>query len=53
MATDVANSLVNTDLPVLSYDAISKIPATGPGTPHTLESLTHTNCYMDDVISAV
>ena len=53
MVTDVANSLVNTDLPVPSYDAISKIPATGPGTPHTLDSLTHTNCYMDDVISVV
>ena len=33
--TDVANVLVNTDLPVPSYGAISKILATGPGPPHT------------------
>ena len=32
---DVANDLVETDLPVLSYGAISDIPATGPGAPHT------------------
>ena len=41
MMTDVANSLVDTDLPVLSYGAISKIPSTGPVNPHTQESLTH------------
>ena len=51
--TDVANALVNTDIPVLSYGAISEIPATGPGPPHTPDRFTHTDCYMDDVISAV
>ena len=51
--TDVANALVDTDLPVLSYVAISEIPATGTGDPHTPESLTHIDCYVDDVISAV
>ena len=51
--TDVANALVNTDLPVPSYGAISDIPATGPGPPHTPESLTHIDFYMDDVISVV
>ena len=45
--------MVNTDLSVPSYGAISEIPATGPGTPHTPESLTHIDCYMDDVLSAV
>ena len=39
--TDVTNALVDTDLPVLSYDAISEILATRPGPPHTPESLTH------------
>ena len=39
--TDMENALVNTDLPVPSYGAIYKITSTGPGTPHTLESLTH------------
>ena len=50
---DVANDLVNTELPVPSYGAISEIPATGPGPPHTPESLTHIDCYMYDVISVV
>ena len=50
MLIDVANALVNTDLPVSSYGAISEIPATGPGAPHTPESLTHIDCYMDDII---
>ena len=50
---DVANTLVDTDLPVPSYGAIYKIPATGPGPPHTPESLTNIDCYKDDVISAV
>ena len=50
---DVANTLVDTDLSVPSYGAISEIPATGPGTPYTTESLTHINCYMYDIISAV
>ena len=51
--TDVANALVNSELPVPSYGAISEIPATGPGPPHTPESLTHIYCYMDDIISTV
>ena len=54
--TDVANALVDTDLLVLSYGAISDIPETGPPPPtppHTPESLTHIDFYMDDVISAV
>ena len=51
--TGVANALVDTDLPVLSNGAISEIPATGMVSPHTPESLTHIDCYMDDFISAV
>ena len=51
--TDVTNTLVDTDLLFLSYGAISKIPATGLGAPHTPGSLTHIYCYMDDIISAV
>ena len=51
--TDVANALVDSELPVPEYGAISKIPSTGPGPPHTPESLTHIDCYMDDVISVV
>ena len=39
--TDVANSLVDTDLPVPAYGAITKIPATGPGLLHTNKILTH------------
>ena len=31
--TDVANTLVDTDLPVPSYGVVSKIPATGPAPP--------------------
>ena len=51
--TDVANALVDTDLPVPSYGVISEIPETGPGPPHTPDILTHINFYMDDVISVV
>ena len=51
--TGVADSLVHTSFPVLCYGAISKIPDIGPGPPHTLDSLTHIDCYMDDVITAV
>ena len=40
---DVANTLVDSDLPVSSYGAIYEIPATGPRPPHTPESLTHIN----------
>ena len=49
----MVNTLADTDLLVPSYGAISEIPTTGPGPPHTPESLTHIDCYMDDVISAV
>ena len=50
---DVENALVNTDLPVPSYSAISEIPTAGPGSPHLPESLTHVDCYMDGAIAAV
>ena len=33
--TDMANTLVETDLLVPSYDTISEILSTRPGTPHT------------------
>ena len=49
----MANALVDSELPVPAYGAISEIPSTRPGPPHTLESLTHIDCYMDDVISVV
>ena len=51
--TDVANALVNSELPVPSYRAISDIPSTRPGPPYTPESLTHIYCYINDVISLV
>ena len=51
--TDVVYALVGLELPVLSYGAISEIPAPEPGPPHTPERLTHIDCYMDDVISVV
>ena len=41
MLTDTANALVDKDLPVPSYSAISDIPGTGPPPPHNLESFTH------------
>ena len=47
------NALVETDLSVTSYSAISKILATGLGPPRTPDSLTHILCYIYDVISAV
>ena len=49
----MANALVDKNFPVPSYGAISEIPATGLVPPHTPESLTHIDCYMDDVISVV
>ena len=49
----MANALVDTDLPVPSYGAISEISATGTVPPHTPESLTHIDFYMYDVISVV
>ena len=50
---DVTNSLVDTDLLVPSYGAISEIPETGTIPPPTPENLTHSDFYMDDVISAL
>ena len=44
--TDVANTLVDADLPVRAYGNISVIPLTEPPPPHTLAILTHIDCYM-------
>ena len=44
--TDVANALVHTSILVPAYGAISEIPETGPGPPHTIDSLTHIDYYM-------
>ena len=44
--TDVANVLVHTSLPVPAYGAILAIPETGLGPPHTMDSLTHIDCYI-------
>ena len=51
--TDVANALVHTSILVPGYNAIVNNLKIGPGPPYTLDSLTHINCYMDDVITAV
>ena len=51
--TGVVNALVDADLPIPAYGAISALPATETGHPHNPESLTHIYCYMDDVISVV
>ena len=51
--TNMANALVYTDFPVPAYGAISTLLATEPGPPPILDSLTHIDCYMNDVISAV
>ena len=51
--TDVANALVHNFIPVPAYGVIAAIPETGPVPPYTLYSLTHINCYMDDVLTAV
>ena len=51
--TDVANALVDADLPVPAYAEISALPAIEPVLPHTSASLTHIDCYMDDVIAVV
>ena len=39
--TDVANALVDTELPVLAYRDISALLATDSDPPHIPESLTH------------
>ena len=51
--TDVANALVDADLPVTAYGAISALPATEPGDPHNSPSLIHIDFYMDDAIAVV
>ena len=51
--TDVENDLVRTLLPVRGYGAITNIPEIGTGPTHTLDILTHIDCYMDDVLTAV
>ena len=51
--TDVYNTLLHTSLTITGYGDISKIPETGLGPPHTLDSLTHIYCYMYDVITVV
>ena len=51
--TDAANALFDTDLPVPAYGDISDLSSTGQVPPHTYRSLTHIDCYMDDIISAV
>ena len=40
-------------LPVPGHGAIAKIPKTGAGLSHTLDSLTQIDYYMDDLITAV
>ena len=51
--TEAENSLVNKELPVPAYGGITKIPATGTNVTWAQQSLTHIDCYMDDVISVV
>ena len=51
--TDVENDMVDADLPVLAYGRISMLPSTEPPPFQTPENLTHINCYMDEVISAI
>ena len=48
--TDVVNTLVDTELLVPAYVAITEISTTGPRSPHTQESLNHIEWYMDEVI---
>ena len=49
----MAYALVDTDLLVPAYGAISNLISTGPGPQQIRKSLTHSDCYMDDVISTV
>ena len=51
--TDVASALIDISMPVLEYGYMANIPVTGLVPPHVRKSLTHIDCYMDDVISAV
>ena len=50
---NVTNAIVNIFLPVPRYGVIAKIPKTSMGLTNTLESSTHIDCYMDDIIKAV
>ena len=50
---DMAYAIVNTRLLVPSYGAITNIPMTGTGLAHTLEILTHIECYIYEVITVV
>ena len=49
----MTNALVDAYFPVPAYRDISALLATEPGSTHVLESLTHIDCYMNDIISAV
>ena len=49
----MVNALVHTLIPVPGFMAIAKIPETGLGPPHTLDSLAHIDRCMDDMITAV
>ena len=49
----MANALVHMSLLVMGSGAIKKISETNSGPPHTLDSLTHIYCYIDDMITAV
>ena len=51
--TEVSNALVDMDLLVPSYGAISDLPSTETGPTHTRRILSHIRFYMDDIISAV
>ena len=51
--TNMYNALVNADFPVTTYGALSALLPTEPGPPHIPESLTHIDCYTNDIISAV
>ena len=51
--TDVVNALLHTSLMEPGYGAITKIPETGMGLPHTLDSLTTVYWYIYDVITGV
>ena len=50
---DISKSMVETELPVPAYGGIAKIPAHTHTHTNIRESLTHSECYMDDVISTV
>ena len=51
--TDMANYLVDADLPIPAYGEISALLTTEPGLPHTPASLTHIDCNMYDIVSTV